>query len=251
MIRVEQQGSTAVVTIEHGKANAVDLELCRETQEKFAALRSGPARAVVLTGTCNIFSAGVDLLKVVDGGVAYVRPFLRALDDLLETLFLFPKPMVAAINGHAIAGGCIIACAADRRVMARGNGRIGVPEMHVGVAFPVVPLEVVRYAVPSQHFVEMLYSGATYLPDEALEHGIVHEVTEGADLLSRARAEAERMAAFPPRAFELTKLQMREPTMETIRRRRAEMDRIISDYWAESATLEAVRAYVDRTLRKK
>ncbi len=251
MIRVEQQDSIALVTLEHGKANAVDLDLCRETQKQFASLRSGAARAVVLTGTGNIFSAGVDLLKVVDGGVAYVRPFLAALDDLLETLFLFPKPMVAAINGHAIAGGCIIACAADRRIMARGNGRIGVPEMHVGVAFPVVPLEVVRYAVPSQHFVEMLYSGATYLPDEALEHGIVHEVTGPADLLPRARAEAERMAAFPARAFELTKQQMREPTMETIRRRRAQMDKIISDYWAEPSTLEAVRFYVDRTLRKK
>jgi enoyl-CoA hydratase len=251
MFRVEQRGAVAVVEMGHGKANAVDMELCRGTVEQFAALRGSPARAVVLTGTGNIFSAGVDLLKVLEGGAEYVRPFLKALDDLLEALFLFPKPLVAAVNGHAIAGGCMIACAADRRLMARGNGRVGVPELLVGVGFPVVPLEVLRFAVSPEHFAEMVYSGATYPPEEALRRGLVDELVEPAELLPRAIAEAERMAAIPAAAFELTKTQMREPAVQTMRRRRAQLDARVAEYWTNPATLDAIRGYVERTLKKK
>ena len=68
-----------------------------------------------------MFSAGVDLLRVVDGGAAYVRTFLPAFRRVFETLFDYPKPVVAAVNGHAIAGGCVLACAADYRVMAAGD----------------------------------------------------------------------------------------------------------------------------------
>ncbi len=251
MFRVEQRGAVAVVEMAHGKANLVDMELCRGTREQFAALRDSPAQAVVLTGNGSIFSAGVDLLKVLEGKADYVRPFLKALDDLLETLFLFPKPLVAAVNGHAIAGGCIIACAADRRIMARGTGRIGVPELQVGVAFPVVPLEVVRFAVSPEHFADVVYSGATYLAEEARQRGIVDEVVEPADLLPRAIAEADRLAAIPAAAFELTKMQMREPAVETMRRRRAQLDSRIAEYWSDPGTFEAIRGYVDRTLKKK
>lgn len=251
MFRVEQRGAVAVVEMAHGKANAVDMDLCRGTVEQFAALRASPAGAVVLTGSGSIFSAGVDLLRVLEVGAAYVRPFLKALDDLLEALFLFPKPLVAAVNGHAIAGGCMIACAADRRLMARGNGRVGVPELLVGVGFPVVPLEVLRFAVSPEHFAEMVYSGATYPPEEALRRGLVDEIVEPAELLPRAIAEAERMAAIPAAAFELTKMQMREPALETMRRRRAQLDARIAEYWTAPATLDAIRSYVERTLKKK
>jgi len=253
MFRVEQRGAVAVVEMAHGKANLVDMDLCRGTVEQFAGLRASPARAVVLTGTAgsSIFSAGVDLLKVLEGGAEYVRPFLKALDDLLEALFLFPKPLVAAVNGHAIAGGCIMACAADRRMMARGGGRIGAPELQVGVAFPVVPLEVLRFAVSPEHFAEIVYSGATYTPEEALQRGLVDELAEPGELLPRAVAEAERLAAVPATAFELTKLQMREPAVETMRRRRAQLDSRIAEYWSQPGTFEAVRAYVARTLKKK
>jgi len=251
MFRVEQRGAVAVVEMTHGKANAVDMDLCRGTVEQFAALRASAAKAVVLTGSGSIFSAGVDLLKVLDGGADYVRPFLKALDDLLETLFLFPKPLVAAVNGHAIAGGCIISCAADRRIMARGGGRIGVPELLVGVAFPVVPLEVVRFAVSPEYFADIVYSGATYGPEEALRRGIVDELAEPAELLPRAIAEAERLAAIPAAAFELTKAQMREPAVETMRRRRAQLDAPIAEYWTNPSTLTEIRGYVERTLKKK
>jgi enoyl-CoA hydratase len=219
---------------------------------------------VVVTGAGRVFSGGVDLGEMTAvipddggpvgaprGGRSEPSDMSRGFDAYVGAISTFPKPLVAAVNGHAIAGGCMIACAADRRLMARGNGRVGVPELLVGVGFPVVPLEVLRFAVSPEHFAEMVYSGATYPPEEALRRGLVDELVEPAELLPRAIAEAERMAAIPAAAFELTKVQMREPAVETMRRRRAQLDARVAEYWTNPATLDAIRGYVERTLKKK
>ncbi|MGZ5434199.1 MAG: enoyl-CoA hydratase/isomerase family protein, partial [Thermoanaerobaculia bacterium] len=120
--------------------------------------------AVILTGTGSIFSAGVDLFRVVDGGSDYVARFFPALARFVLDLFAFPKPFVVAANGHAIAGGCIFTLCADYRLMAAGTARIGVPELLVGVPFPASVLEVIRYAVPPQHLQMLVYSGRTVVP---------------------------------------------------------------------------------------
>src|SRR5579863_109661 len=122
MIDVETSGPVAVVHMRHGKANALDLEFCNGLVERLEELRLSSAGSVVLTGQGHIFSAGVDLLRVLNDGPAYLERFLPALTKLFETLFCFPKPVVAAINGHAIAGGCVLACAADHRIMAMESG---------------------------------------------------------------------------------------------------------------------------------
>jgi enoyl-CoA hydratase len=109
--------------MEHGKANALDTEFCEVFVRLLEELRGSPLRALIITGSSRIFSAGVDLLRVLEGGPVYVRRFLPSLCNAFETLFCFPKPVLAAINGHAIAGGCVFACAADHRLMAMASGR--------------------------------------------------------------------------------------------------------------------------------
>ena len=103
MIELTEQGGVAVLRLGHGKVNAMSLEFCEALTARFAAVSS--ARAVVLTGTGHIFSAGVDLLRLTEGGAPYVRKFLPALRTMLATVFSHPAPVVAAINGHALAGG--------------------------------------------------------------------------------------------------------------------------------------------------
>ena len=133
-------------------------------------------RALVLTGTGSIFSAGVDLFRVTRGGADSVRHFLPLLSRFLRTHVAFPRPVVAAVNGHAIAGGCVIALAADARLMAEGDGRIGLPELLVGVPFPTAALEVVRFAVPREKLQSLIYTGRTLSAREALGAGLVDEV---------------------------------------------------------------------------
>jgi len=147
---VEHRGSIAVVRLAHGKANAMDLEFCTAIAARVGECDADPSiAALLITGQAQIFSAGVDLVRMVNEGAAYVRRFLPALSASLQAVFACAKPVVAAVNGHAIAGGCILACAADYRVMARGSGRIGIPELIVGVPFPIVPIEIMRFVAPA------------------------------------------------------------------------------------------------------
>lgn len=244
------QGRVAVLRMDHGKANAMDLELCDGLTAQLADFRQSSARSLVITGSGRIFSAGVDLLRVLEGGAAYVRAFLPAVSRTFEALFSLPKPVVAAVNGHAIAGGCVMTCAADYRLMAREPGRIGIPELLVGVPFPVVPLEIMRFAVPPQHVQSLVYLGATLPADSALEHGLVDAVVDPERLLDEAVLVAERLAALPSAAFALTKRQLREPALMRIRNAGPRIDPEVRQVWESPATLAAIRDYVARTFAK-
>jgi len=236
--------------MQHGKANALDIEYCEALAVRFEALRSSDARAVVLTGQGKIFSAGVDLKRLAEGGSAYARQFLPALHKLYETVFFHPQPVVAAINGHAIAGGCVLACCADRRVMAHAAGRIGVTELLVGVPFPALAFEIVRHAVPSRYLTEFTLSGATYETGAALERGWVDEVAEPDALLADAVAIARELALLSPPAFAQTKQQLRQPVRERLAASGQPTDKAVTEIWAAPETLDHIRAYVERTLKK-
>jgi enoyl-CoA hydratase len=234
----------------HGKANALDVEFCEALTVRLEEYRHASTQALVLIGNGQIFSAGVDLLRVLEGGPAYLTTFLPALRTVFETLFCYPKPVVAAINGHAIAGGCVLACAADYRLMAQQTGRIGVPELLVGVPFPTIVLEIMRGAVAPHHLPSLLYQGAMVDPAKAVERGLVDAVVESGTLLEQAVAAAETFAALPPLAFALTKRQVREPAMKRVREEGPEFDMAVQELWEAPTTLAAIRAYVAKTFKR-
>jgi enoyl-CoA hydratase len=238
-----------VLRLEHGNANVFDLELCGALVDALA--RGAPSeRPLLLTGTGSIFSAGVDLFRLVKGGRAYVERFLPALEEVFLQLFVLPRPVVAAINGHAIAGGCLLACACDYRIMAEGTGRIGVPELTVGVPFPPTAVELLRAVCDPAHLEELLYVGRTYEPREAMALGLVHEVVPADRLIERALEVARDFGSKPPSSFRITKQFVRAPGAERMRAAVAERQALL-EAWASEETLEAVRGYLERTLRKK
>ena len=250
MIEVAHRGRVAVLTLAHGKANALDSELCSDIARRFDELKASGAQAVVLTGRDRIFSAGVDLVRAVDGGASYLREFLPVLSSAFQAVFFCPKPVVAALNGHAIAGGCVLAAAADRRLMAAGPGRVGVTELLVGVPFPAIAFEIMRFAAAPQHFEDIVFSGATYAPEAARERGLVHDIVAPELLLDRAVAAAETLAALSPAAFALTKMQSRRAVQDTLRQSGASIDAAVGEIWLSPDTLVRMRDYVARTLKK-
>jgi enoyl-CoA hydratase len=250
MIELTHRGDVAIVKLVHGKANALDIELCEAIATQFEALRNGPTRAVVLTGQGRMFSAGVDLLRLGAGGAAYVHRFLPALHRLYDAVFFYPKPVVAAVNGHAIAGGCVLACCADRRIAARDAGRIGVTELLVGVPFPALAFEVMRFATPPAFFAETILNGATYPPEVAQARRMVDELAEPAELFERAIAAAQTLAALSPAAFAATKQQLRQGARDRLAWDGERIDAAATDIWASPATLAHVQDYVARTLKK-
>lgn len=250
MIEREDDGDVAVLRLAHGAVSAMDLELCEAVGKELRALADAPARAVVVTGTGKAFSAGVDLRRIVDGGPEYVAAFLPALSEMFRAAFELAKPVVAAVNGHAIAGGCVLAATADTVLMAEGNGRIGVPELRVGVAFPRVPLEVMRFAVGDVAARRLILGAQTHAPADARELGLVDEVVPADELPSRALAVArELLAAVPDDTFALTKTQLRRDTVERMDRY-ADEDVRVEQVWAAGSTDGRIAGYLESVTRR-
>lgn len=250
MIDLKMQDGIAVLTLMHGKANTLDLEFCMALAARFDALRTTEAKAVIVTGQGKMFSAGVDLKRLSAGGADYIRAFLPVLHRLYEAVFFLPKPVIAAINGHAIAGGAVLAACADRRIMAREAGRIGVTELQVGVPFPALAFEIVRFAVPPRYVAEFTLGAATYASDIALQKGWTDEVVEPDALMARALAAAQSLAALSPPAFAQTKMQIRQAVTERMALSGEATDKAVTAIWTAPATLDVIRAYVARTLKK-
>ena len=250
MFEIERINDIEILRMQYGPANAMDLNFCVELAKTVRTLEQSSSRAIVLTGQGKIFCAGVDLPQLLDGGTSYVRQFLPALDDVLETLFFCKKPIVAAVNGHAIAGGCLLTCTADRRLMVDGKAQIGVPELRVGVTFPAVALEIMRAKTSPVFFEEIILGAATYTPQEAQRRGLIDDVVEKDQLLTEAISAAEALASVRPEIFSFSKQQIRQPVREAIDSRTKVQEAELFALWESDDTHTAVSAFVARTFKK-
>ena len=245
MLEVEQRSSVTVVRLWHGKVNALDLELLQEITTVMRDL--DPDRAVVITGSGNVFSAGVDLRRIVDGGRAYVREFIPALSDAFLAIFDHPGPVVAAIDGHAIAGGCIVAAACDIRVMS--EGKIGLAELNVGVPFPPVAMEILRHAIgPAAG--QLVLTAELLNASQARSIGLVHEVIAPELLLDAAVDRAKQMGNIPAQVFEFSKRQLQQPVRARLAGREG-ADEAVLGMWSSDRTLAGIAKYLDSLKRSR
>ncbi len=251
ILRTERHGVTTVVTIDRPPANALSRDFFVELEALFPALDDPAVRAVVVTGTGRFFSAGLDLFEVFGYAPADGADFVRRFDDGFTRLFAFPKPMVAAVNGHAIAGGAVLAGTADFRLIAAGDAKVGVTEIQVGVPFPTSALEIVRFACAGPALGELLYQGRTYGPVEACARRLVDEVVPAADLLARALAVAEELGRHQPIAFSSTKAALRAEHLARMRAARASGEDPIWAHWRTPETRAAMEAFRARAVGRK
>ncbi|HEX6216976.1 MAG TPA: enoyl-CoA hydratase/isomerase family protein [Vicinamibacterales bacterium] len=250
MIERKDSGDIRVLKLAHGKVSAMDLELGEAFTREMHDAAAAPVKAVIVTGTGSSFSAGVDLFRVVKDGPEYGRRFLPVLDGLLRAALTLPKPMVAAVNGHAIAGGCILAACCDHRIMVDGTGRIGVPELGVGVPFPALPLQIMAARVADAALRDLVFTARTVQVDEARALGLIDEKCPAGMLMDRAVEVAERLAAIPADAFALTKEAFYTPILERTKAL-SDLNARVVEAWMQPHTYDTIRAYLEKTVGKK
>ena len=250
MIEVNDLDGVRTLKLAHGKVSAIDLELGEALSAAIADAAATSVKAVIITGSGSSFSAGVDLFRLVQDGPDYARRFIPVLDDLLRAALTFPKPMVAAINGHAIAGGCILAAACDHRIMTEGNGRIGIPELAVGVPFPALPMQIIAARLGDGPLRDLVFSGRTVQIDEAKALGLIDEKCPAGMLLDRATEVAQKLAAIPARAFALTKEAFYSPILERANQL-ADLNERVVDAWMQPDTYDTIRRYLEKTVGRK
>ena len=232
----------------HGRANAIDPALVAELGAGLdEAERSG--RPLVLTGTDRFFSAGLDLQGLPEERQE-MGAFVDAFDAFVRRLFWFPCPTVAAVNGHAVAGGAILAAACDVRIGAVGNYRIGVSEVQLGVIFPAAAFEVLSAAIPPARTAEVLLRGRLTGPEDAVSNGFLHELAAPERLTATAVERAEEIGALPREAYVHTKRALRAEFAERARdQSAAKRERFLDTWFSEES--KARRAAILRGTKKK
>jgi enoyl-CoA hydratase len=224
------------VRFDHPPVNALDLDLLDDIIVTMRGL-DGP---VVLTGAGRCFSAGVDLRAILDGGADYTDRFMTALSAAFLAVFDHPAPVVAAINGHAIAGGCVFAMAADMRLMS--GGTIGLTELAVGAMFPMSALEICRHAMGPSASQAALGAGTVDV-STAAALGWVDEVVTDDELLPRATALAYELGQYAPAAYAVTKEQLHRPARIAIDAG-ADTDDVVRASWMSEETHARIAAYL-------
>jgi enoyl-CoA hydratase len=206
----------ALLRLELGRGNAIDPAFLDALHAALDEARRADARAVVLTGKGRVFCGGLDLVTLYAFDRPAMERFLVAFDDLFLRLYAFERPTVAAVNGHALAGGCILAMACDRRIMADGAFQIGVNEVQLGIPFPASAYEIVRKATPSRSRSAVLLQGARFSPAEALAAGLVHRLAGERGAVDDALDEARAFATAGPAAVRAVKDDLTAPVAAKI-----------------------------------
>lgn len=244
MIEVRHHEGTAIVELARGRGNALDVAFLDEIREAFVALREEPPRGVVLTARGGIFCAGLDLMGLLDADREHLVALLATLAATLREVFTFPRPVIAAMNGHAVAGGALLSLACDRRVMLLGEGKWGLTEAQLGLVVPASMIELCRYSLSRPVLERLVYGGQAYPAFKAREMGILDDLVEEAVLLPRALEMVEAWTPVPA-AFADIKARLKGPTVAAMDRVVAEDARFL-DQWSSPVVRARVQAAVDR-----
>jgi enoyl-CoA hydratase len=173
--------------------------------------------AVVITGRERFFSAGMDLKAVPELAPAEQRQTVDGINRLFSGWYAFPRPVVAAVNGHAIAGGLILALCADHRVCAT-EGKLGLTELRAGIPYPAAAIAVVRAELSASTARRLALGAALVGPQEALELGMVDELCAREQVVPRALELATGLAELPRATYGVVKRQLRAPAIEALDR---------------------------------
>lgn len=247
MLTVENSDGVCTILMDDGKVNAMDLTFCLMLTDSLRSIEQTDASAVLLKGNDRVFSAGVDLKKLLRLKDQQRDEFLRALIECFETAFRFPKPIVAAVNGAAIAGGCALALACDIRLLARGV-KIGMPEQRLGVPLPTIAVEIMRFSLGNRGTQDVVFAGKTFVNEDAISAGLVDGLCTPDQLSEDSMKAVRALAALPESVFRITKRQLRAPIMDRLAVQAPQFDPEVMKVWSDPETDATIQQYIESRL---
>jgi enoyl-CoA hydratase len=239
---VESGLATVRLARDHG--NAINGNLLDGLAEAYHAAREDPeVRGVLLAAAGKLFCPGLDLIELAGLERRPMERFMVRFRDVLLDLYTMPKPVVAALSGHALAGGCVLALTADRRILRRGS-MVGLNEVRVGVPLPFGVAHILRDTVHRPRLEEVALLGRNYQDEEAVAAGLAHEVHEAEGFEEHCRARLEEMASRDLRALAVTKRYLRTATAGRIHGEDHRHLKEFLDCWFSRPTRARIEAIV-------
>lgn len=247
-LNIDNQDRLSVIRLDHGATNAISTEMVVELGEVLQDIRAQPdISSVVLTSSNDkFFSIGFDIPNVYELPREEFIPIYRSFNQLCLDLFTFPKPTIAAINGHAIAGGTILALCCDYRYISEGHKLMGLNEIKLGVPVPYLADIILNQVVGSSSARKMVESGELYPPGKLADFGLVDGILPPDDLLSRAIETAITLGAHPQGAFEVIKNNRVDPILQQYQQKRSEKEKQFIDCWYSPVARKLLQAAMEK-----
>jgi enoyl-CoA hydratase len=206
---------TAVLSFDDGKANVIGQDFMAAMSDGLDRAESG-AKAVVITGRKGLLSGGFDLKEIQKGPEA-VEAMMNKGANMFYRLFSYPKPVVIACTGHAIAAGAFLLLTADNRIGTTGDFKLGLNETSIGSTFPVFGIELARTRLNPAYLTRSFVQSEAFSPEEAVQAGFLDQIEAAEDVMDKAMAMAVHLGQLPAATYAQNKRDIRKSAIETIR----------------------------------
>jgi 3,2-trans-enoyl-CoA isomerase len=246
MLLATDHGPIRELQLNRPPVNALSAEFMVTLLDAITTTAQEGMRALVLSGSPNRFSAGLDIPLLITLDHAAITAVWRELYALLKTLACSPIPIVAAITGHAPAGGTVLALFCDWRIAAQGDFKIGLNEVQVGIPLPPVILAALRRQVGARRAEWLAVTGILILPQQALEAGLIDEVAPAENAKSYALNWCNELLKVPAQAMAVSRSEARADLVALFDRNlEAEIQQMVAHWWSPQ-TQQALRAVAAR-----
>lgn len=249
-LKTELNEAKLTVTLDRGRSNPMNGEMVRELRDLFREIpQQDEVKGVILTGKPGFFSVGLDVLELYEYEKDDLMSFWHALADMAHAMHACNTPVVAAINGHSPAGGCVLALTCDYRVMAQGKYSIGLNEVPVGIIIPPMIADMYRFVIGQGRAYQMILEGALLKPEAALAIHLVDEVVELDAVQERAEAKLEQYMRLNPVAFAQSKSNMKRSLLAGFERDKADFDGVFGPtlhHWWSPEFRSQLAAMIER-----
>lgn len=241
----------AIITLNRGKSNSLNREMVTELQDMLHNIENDDnIGGVVITGKENFFSAGLDLIELYHYNEEEARSFWNLFLNFSAKITAFKKPLIAAINGHSPAGGCVIALACDARVMAEGKYIIGLNEVPVGIIVPNSIFSLYSFWLGQSNAYRNLLEGKLFSPEEALNIGLVDEVVKPESIMTAAERKARKYMAFEANTWQQSKLNLRKDIIAATSADQSKDLEIMLKQWWSPSTRAILKSLIDNLQKK-
>jgi len=250
-IEVTIKDRLAIITLSRGKSNSLNREMVTELSNMLENIEKDPnIGGAMITGKEHFFSAGLDLIELYNYNEEEAKSFWHLFLNFAAKITAFSKPLIAAINGHSPAGGCVIALACDARVMAEGKYIIGLNEVPVGIIVPNSIFQLYAFWLGKANATRSLLEGKLFNPEEALAIGLIDELVKHESILTAAERKARKYMAYERNTWSQSKVNIRkELIVATSADQTTDLEIMLKQWWSPN-TRAILKTIID-SLQKK
>ncbi|RYF23400.1 MAG: enoyl-CoA hydratase/isomerase family protein [Flavobacteriales bacterium] len=242
----------AIITLNRGKSNSLNREMVTELQDMLHNIENDEnIGGIIITGKEHFFSAGLDLIELYHYNEEEAKSFWNLFLNFSAQITAFKKPLVAAVNGHSPAGGCVLALACDARVMSEGKYIIGLNEVPVGIIVPNSIFSLYSFWLGQATAYRNLLAGKLFSPEEALTVGLVDEVVKPESILTAAERKVRKYMAFEANTWQQSKLNLRKQLIATTSADQSIDLEIMLKQWWSPATRAILKSLIDNLQKPK